>query len=80
MDYEVLRNVILSVHGLVGWYDYKGIARTDDIWAAGMQVIWKINRNLSASLNYVHDERTSDFPGIEDFDRNVVVVGVQVRY
>lgn len=52
VDHELLRNVIVSANGGYSEIKYGGIDRTDDLWKAGANVNYLLNRGLGIGLNY----------------------------
>jgi hypothetical protein len=79
VDYEALRNVVLT--GRVGyeWDDYNDTKRADEVVSAGATSTFLINRNLSLALDYKFTNRTSNFSDLE-FSRNVVGATVRMQY
>jgi hypothetical protein len=78
VEHELLRNVILAAN--VGYTrdDFSGIDRTDNTISAGGGVNYLINRNFSVGAGYNYTTRTSDEDD-EEFDRNLVRIGVTAR-
>jgi hypothetical protein len=52
IDYELLRNVILSANGGYNQFQYQGVGRTDDIWKAGAAVNYLLNRGVGVGVSY----------------------------
>ena len=77
VTHELLRNVILAAD--VGYTrDDFGSDRTDDTIRAGGGVSYLINRNFSVGAGYDYTTRWSD-DNDEEFDRNLVRIGVTAR-
>jgi hypothetical protein len=79
IDYEAMRNVILT--GRVGyeWDDYAAVKRNDEVVAAGVTSTFLINRNASLALDYRFTNRTSSFSELE-YSRNVVGATLRLQY
>jgi hypothetical protein len=70
----------LSAFGEIGQDDYRGITRNDFRYGAGVAVEWNIGRHVVANLGYTYQGRNTDYVGIEDFNRNLVTIGLKARY
>ena len=81
VDYELLRNVILT--GQVGWGedDYKGIDRTDKRTTAGLSATYLMNRRLgvTVSYNYFKQDSKGSAAG-NDFTVNRVGATLTLQY
>ena len=73
-----MRNVVLSADAGYTRDDFSGIDRTDDTIDLGAGASYLINRNFSIDAGYVFTKRWSD-DSEEEFDRNVIRVGVTGR-
>lgn len=60
VDYELLRNVILSANGSWGKDDYRGIDRNDKRYGAGISASYLMNRNVGLSLAYNYYKKDSE--------------------
>ncbi|HEY1506266.1 MAG TPA: outer membrane beta-barrel protein [Stellaceae bacterium] len=82
VEHELLRNVILT--GNAGYIhdSYNGIIRTDDTFLIGAGAKYLLNRNLrlSANLTYSSRSSTSTATTNADFDRLIMMLGVQVEF
>ena len=78
VEHELLRNVILAAN--VGYTrdEFSGIDRTDNTIGAGGGVSYLINRNFSVNAGYSFTTRSSDEDD-EEFDRNLIRIGVAAR-
>jgi hypothetical protein len=78
VSHELLRNVRIGAG--VGYTrdEFDGIDRTDDTISAGARASYLINRNFSLDAGYTYSKRWSD-DETEEFDRNLVRVGVTAR-
>lgn len=78
VNHELLRNVRIGAG--VGYTrdEFDGIDRTDDTISAGARASYLINRNFSLDAGYTYTKRWSD-DETEEFDRNLVRVGVTAR-
>lgn len=75
VDYELLRNVILSADGQYLNSDFEGTGRDDDVITAQIGGEYLINRNARARLNYEYRERSSNV-AFEEFSKNTVLFSV----
>jgi hypothetical protein len=80
IDHKLLESLIVSVFGEIGQDEYRGIARNDFRYAAGASVEWRLNRHLVANFAYTYQGRQTDYVGIDDFNRNLLMVGLKARY
>jgi len=78
IDHELLRNVILSADAGYTRDDFTDPDRIDDTIDLGAGASYLINRNFSIDAGYVYTKRWSD-ESDEEFDRNVIRVGVTGR-
>ncbi len=78
VTHELLRNV--RIGGGVGYTrdDFDGIDRTDDTISAGARASYLLTRNFSIDAGYTYTKRWSD-DETEEFDRNLIRVGVTAR-
>jgi hypothetical protein len=79
VDYEAMRNVILT--GRIGyeWDQYNQVNREDQVLAAGVTATYLLNRNASVALDYRFTDRTSNFSDLE-YSRNVVGATLRLQY
>ncbi|MEM8987116.1 MAG: outer membrane beta-barrel protein [Pseudomonadota bacterium] len=77
VDHEVLRNLVLTLEGERGVYDYDAEARTDEIWGAAFRARYLLNPSVYATFETRHDQRRSDLP-FRDYDRTVLSIGLNV--
>jgi hypothetical protein len=80
IDHQLRDNLLLSAFGEIGQDDYRGIDRNDFRYAVGLSVEWSLNRYLAATAAYSYQGRDTDFAPVEDFNRNLVSVGLKARY
>lgn len=78
VNHELLRNVVLNGRFNYVRDDFSGISRTDDTIYVGGGASYLLNRYLSVDAGYTFSKRWSD-DSTEEFDRNVVRVGVTGR-
>lgn len=74
VDHELLRNLILSANGSFQKNKYDGNARTDDIFRAGAQFRYLMNRNFYVTVGYDFQNRESSF-----INQNYTVNTVMIR-
>jgi hypothetical protein len=74
LDYEVLRNLIVSVGARLEEREYPGDdgSVTDAIGL--LEARWMLNRNMTLVGTYQHTERLSAPSGIEEYGRNQVMI------
>lgn len=78
VQHELLRNVLLNATADYTRDSFEGTGRTDNVFGLGAGVSYLLNRNLSLDANYRFTKRDSD-DSTEEFDRNVVLVGITAR-
>lgn len=78
VTHELLRNVLLNANAAYTRDDFEGTERSDDSIDLGAGVTYLLNRNLSLNATYTFTTRSSDDDD-EEFDRNVVLVGITAR-
>jgi hypothetical protein len=59
VDHELLRNLILSADLTATSDDYKGLSRTDDIYAAGLSATWLLTRRVGLRFGYARVDQRS---------------------
>jgi hypothetical protein len=79
-DFELRRNVIVSADGAVYKEEYKGIARTDDRWSAGIGATYQLNRVAGLNASYRHwDYDSSGVAGGQAYESNDFMIGIRLR-
>jgi hypothetical protein len=78
VSHELRRNIVLNAGTSYTRDDFSGINRTDDTVGVGGGASYLINRNFSINAGYRFTKRWSD-ESDEEFDRNVIRVGVSAR-
>lgn len=79
LDYELLRNVILSGGFKYLRDDYEGTGREDDIKRYSAGIDYQMNRHLRLGARYDFVTRDSTVP-INDYDKHVVMFNVTAQY
>jgi len=79
LDYELLRNVLVSAGAKYTREDFIGIAREDDVVALSLGTKYLVNRWLALGLKGVYENRDSSSPA-NDFDQYVVWLNVTTQY
>jgi hypothetical protein len=80
VDHELLRNLL--VNGNVGYAndDFKGISRTDNVFAAGVGARYLLSRNLYLGASYTYSHRdSSGGNAINPFTRNLVMLRISTQ-
>jgi len=81
VDYELLRNVILSGNLWDDQDKYNGVDRTDDRLGAGASAKWLLNRHLGLTFAYTYDHQSSHGTAAgPSFNDNRVSVSAIVQY
>ena len=80
VDYEVLRNVMLTTMAGIAYNDYEASPLEDFRYKGGVQLDYRMNRFLSVGARY--DYTYSDFegPGFADWDRHLVGLYAKARF
>ena len=78
VQHELLRNVRLAADFDYVRDDFSGVDRTDDTIYVGGGASYLLNRNFSIDAGYTFSKRWSD-DETEEFDRNLVRIGVTAR-
>lgn len=79
IDYEILRNLILSVEGAYKNEEFSGTERSDDIVKISAKLDYLINRRLNMGIHYIYLDRSSTNE-IYDFSRHVVTLNVTAQH
>ncbi|MEI9886082.1 MAG: outer membrane beta-barrel protein [Rhizomicrobium sp.] len=74
-DYEFRYNILVQGFFSYTHSDLIGSTRTDDYPSAGIGVKYLLNRYLSADINYVYGDRSSNFAGVNYTD-NTISIGL----
>jgi uncharacterized protein (PEP-CTERM system associated) len=79
LDYEILRNLILSLESVYKNEEFTGTSRTDDIVKLSAKLDYLLSRSFNFGLKYNYIDRSSENP-IYDFDKHVVTVNVTAQH
>ncbi len=79
LDYEVLRNVIVTPHASYQIGNYKGVSRNDKTLSAGVSGQYLINRYLAAKAFYEFTSRNSNVGG-QDYKKNRIGGSIKVQF
>ena len=79
VDHELLRSLILGANFSASREDYEGINRTDWLYEAGLNATYYLNRHVQLIGSYEFTTRDAE-DSVDDFDENVVFLGLTVRY
>jgi len=79
VDHELMRNVLLGADVSASQDDFEGISRADEIYRAGVDAKYLINRYANIGGIYRFRMRDSDVAGAE-FTENLFLLRVQVQY
>ncbi|MCP1335354.1 outer membrane beta-barrel protein [Futiania mangrovi] len=79
LDHELLRTLMVRPAVAYRRDAHAGLARTDEVYAAGVKLDYLVNRSLAAGLSVSHGRRESTAPG-RDHDRTVAEVQGRVRF
>jgi hypothetical protein len=81
VDYELLRNVILTASGSIANEQYNGIDRTDQLAGAGISANWLLTRHIGLTFAYTYTNQTSS--GAQagpSFQDNRVMLSANLQY
>jgi hypothetical protein len=78
LDYEILRNLILSLEGAYKLEEFVGTPRTDEVVKLSTKLDYLLNANVNFGLSYKYIDRESDNPAF-DFDKHVVMINVTAQ-
>src|SRR6202048_2906594 len=78
-DYELRRNVILSVNGGYETDQFFGQVRKDKVITTDSRIKYLLSRSGSVSLYYRYAARNSDIPAV-GFDKNQVGINVTAQF
>jgi hypothetical protein len=79
VDYEVLRELIVTASGSFESDNFSGASRTDNTISAGAVATYALDRNMSLYSQYKYTNRMSSLAGFS-YDRHQVGVGLRVQY
>jgi len=79
VDHELMRNVLLGADISASQDDFEGIDRKDEIYRAGVDAKYLINRYANIGGVYRFRMRSSDV-GSSEFTENLFLLRVQVQY
>lgn len=80
LDYELLRNLVVTFEGKYGMSEFAGISREDRFWSAAAGIEYFHTKNFGLSLRFEHEERLSTDDAFYFFERNRVTVGAKIRF
>ncbi|WP_372617784.1 outer membrane beta-barrel protein [Falsiroseomonas sp.] len=78
VDHEYLRNVILSAEVGANRREYEEPDEQSTDGYALLQARWLINRNLALVGSYQHTRRLDSSAGIDEYDRNLVLLRLRI--
>jgi hypothetical protein len=78
LDYEILRNLILSLEGVYKNEDFTGTPRTDEVVKLSAKLDYLLTRRLNFGLAYSYIDRSSENP-LYDFEKHVVTFNVTAQ-
>ena len=79
IDYELLRNVVVSTSGTYENDKFFGQVRDDNVYTSKAEVKYLLNRFSSISLRHNYTQRDSNIPSIS-YDKHEVSVNVTARF
>ncbi|MBT0668696.1 outer membrane beta-barrel protein [Novosphingobium profundi] len=79
LDYELLRNLIVSVTVGYRHYDYFGSDRRDSQFRAGLDARWLIGRNLELGLGLSHRDQSSHGFQARPFTGNAALLSLRIK-
>ena len=78
-DYELRRNIVLSVGATYERYKFFGQLRNDAVFSTLTELTYKLNRYSTVSLQHQYFRRDSDAPSAS-YDKHEVGLNVTTRY
>ncbi|MBX6323935.1 MAG: outer membrane beta-barrel protein, partial [Rhodospirillaceae bacterium] len=79
IDHELLRNLILGLDVTYINRDYDGIDRSDDVYQAGIDANYMMNRNIYVTASYQYTDRRSTV-GDAEYSQHIALVGLKLQY
>lgn len=79
IQHELQRNVLLGAEVRYINDDFRDLDRNDDRAILDLGAEYRINRYVSLAADYRYEQRWSDVPE-EDFERNIVTLGLRTRF
>ena len=79
LDYELLRNLILSFEGIYKNEDFVGTLRSDDVMRLSAKLDYLFSRGFNFGLQYNYVDRSSNIADV-DFDKHVVTLNVTAQH
>ena len=79
VDYELLRNLILSGRASYQWDDYQDAARDDYYKKLGLSATLLLNRHAHLSMDYRYTERDSNL-SLFDYSRSMIGLSARLQY
>lgn len=76
VDHELRRNILVGADVFYANSDYEGITREDDVYGAGVDGTYLLNRNFRLTLEYDFETRESDAAN-SDYDQNTVMLSLR---
>ena len=78
-DYELRRNLVLSVAGTYERDKFFGQSRVDDVFSTLTALKYKVNRHAEVSLQHQYFQRDSSIP-TSSYDKHRIELNVTARY
>jgi hypothetical protein len=78
-DYELRRNMVLSVAGSYELDEFFGLPRKDNVYASLFEVKYRPNRHGSIALRHRYISRESNIPS-STYDKHEVGINVAIQY
>jgi hypothetical protein len=79
-DYELRRNIIVTIQGSISMDDYRGIDREDERTNLGASLTYLVNRRVGITAGFSAFRQNSTGVGVSDFNVNKVSVGTTLRF
>jgi hypothetical protein len=79
LDYELLRNIIVSAHGKFVRQDFNDPERRDDLVKVGAGIEYLMNRHFRLGARYEFTDRNSSLPEFS-FDRHTVMFNATAQH
>jgi hypothetical protein len=79
LDYELMRNLILSFEGVYKNEDFVGTSRSDDVVRLSAKLDYLFSRSFNFGVQYNYIDRSSNIADV-DYDKHMVILNVTAQH
>ena len=79
LDYELLRNLILSFEGVYKNEEFVGTSRSDDVVRLSAKIDYLFSRGFNFGFQYNYIDRSSNAPDV-DFEKHVITFNITAQH